>query len=701
MRRLGVGRWILMMGMVGVGLAAAPAAPSYFAVEQKIEAIREDWAKPGAVAQPNAPGWNAYFDTLRSELKNYTVMPSENDRLAALNSVYQLSVALKGTTWSPAAELREELRAWLRPRVRLAWAERRLVDRVKGLPQVPDTTVQQNRERWVKFVGTDLGDALRQYEGSTTVSQRQAALKRLYGALNSLQANNRTRPWVPSVELQAALDDLYNVPNLDLSADAATVAPALSADVVQTGPIYRKGYVSQVTAGPKTGFGLLPSDEGIAFYNSQLATSVTPITDFQNQVQQDRRGRRAAKLYHFDATSMDQSQITVSAVLTPNGLRLGPQYQHNVSAMFSSFKQPGKGLGRFFASLLGFNQSRIQQQVAEGAIGRIAENVVRESAELGAERIAQSQAEKNAQLAQYLLFGRNAATLRNLLITGLTLRSRPENVLLGGRLQWLNASDQVGGDAPQPAKFAVPASGVSADLHLGSILTSLIRGYLQNEPARSVNNLLVITKKPVPNAPPAQAVDVKPNSDFAAYLKAVSDTRAAADPSVIAIRVKKPTTPPDFAADARGYLVALVNDFQIEVPVPPEMTRGGLFGPPAQVYRITSPQAEFVISFKVTPQSQTSPVRLAGKLESFEPGPGAKIYTINDDENKATALSPLASVAVMSGVRNKLQGRPIDLPLSNLKLQGFAIQEVTPLEPSGWIRVNLVRTSASPAAGVR
>lgn len=701
MRRLGVVRGLLMIGMTGACLGAAPAAPSYYAVEQKIEAIREAWSKSGAPAQPNAPGWNAFFDALLNELKSYTVLPSANDRLAALNSVYQISVALKGTTWTPGAELREELRAWLRPRVRLAWAERRLVDRVKGLPQPADAGVQQNRERWMTFVGNDLGDALRRYEGANTVSLRQAALKQVYGALNSLQSNNRTRPWVPSVELQAALDDLYNVPNLDVSADAATVAPALSADVVESGPIYRKGYVTQVTAGPKTGFGLLPSDEGIAFYNSQLATSVTPITDFQNQVQQDRRGRRAANLYYFNATSVDNSQITVTAVLTPNGLRLGPEYQHNVSAMFSSFKQQGRGLGRFFAALLGFNQARIQQQVAQGAIGRIAENVVREAAELGGERVALAQAQKNAQLAQYLLFGRNAATVRNLLITGLTLRSRSENVLLGGRLQWLNASDQVGGDAPQPAKFAVPAPGVSADLHLSSILTSLIRGYLQAEPARSVDNLMVITKKPVPNAPPAQALDVRPNADFASYLKAVQETRAAAEPNVMAIRVKKPTTPPDFAADARGYLVALVNDFQIEVPVPPEMTRGGLFGPPAQVYRISSPQAEFVISFKVTSQTENAPVRLTGKLESFEPGPGAKIYTINDDENKATQLSPLASVAVMSGVRNKLQGRPIDLPLSNLKLQGFAIQEVTPLEPSGWIRVNLVRTSASPAAGVR
>ena len=52
-----------------------------------------------------------------------------------------------------------------------------------------------------------------------------------------------------------------------------------------------------VTAGPKTGFGLLPADAGIAFYNSQSLTSVTPIHDFQQQIEQDPQGRKAAKLY--------------------------------------------------------------------------------------------------------------------------------------------------------------------------------------------------------------------------------------------------------------------------------------------------------------------------------------------------------------------------------------------------------------------
>ena len=38
----------------------------------------------------------------------------------------------------------------------------------------------------------------------------------------------------------------------------------------------------------------------------------------------------------------------------------------------------------------------------------------------------------------------------------------------------------------------------------------------------------------------------------------------------MALRVKHPATPPDFGVDAQGNLVALVNDFQVDVPVPGE-----------------------------------------------------------------------------------------------------------------------------------
>lgn len=691
MRSLRQWRVIFAAGSLGLGLGAAPVAPSYIQVQQTIDRTRNDWSRQGAAPQPNAPGWNAFFDALTGELQTYSKAAEENARLASLNRLYRMSLALRGINWPVAAEVREELRAWLRPRVRLAWARRRLVRSVEDLGPAAGPGVQGNRNRWVQFVKDDLGSALRNYDAAATVAQRQEALKRVTAALRALQSGNQSHPWVPSLELQAALDDLYNRPNLDVSADVASLSPALNANIVQSGPIYRKGYVSQVTAGPKTGFGLMPSDDGIAFYNSQLLTSVTPIWDFQQQVASDRKGQRAAKLYQFDATSQDTSELTVVGILRTTGLQLLPASQHNISAAIGSVPTPGGGFGRFIAGALGLNQTEITRKVFEGAIGQMKQNIVTESAELANERTAAEAAQKNAQLSRALV-GNNTLVVRDFEITDLSLRSRPENALIGGTLQWRGAPGQVGADAPQPPSFTIPDPGVSADLHLGSILTSLSSGFFQSEPAQSVDNVMVQTRDVAPGAPPSQAVQVTRNVDYATYLRAVADARAAYNPKVTAIRVNRPSRAPEFAADARGFLVAVVHDLQIEVPAPEQAAKGGVAGPPAQVYRITAPDAEFAVSFAVTPQSSTSPMRLTGRVEGFDPGPGSQVFAVNDDEAKAAPLTAFTSTFVLGIIRARLQGQPIDVPLKPAQLRGFAINRVSPLDPSGWMRVVLTPT---------
>ena len=76
----------------------------------------------------------ALFDALLADLREYSQAENSAARLAPLNRIYQVSNALAVVPWAPAASLREELRQWLRPRVRLAWAERRLDETVRSLP---------------------------------------------------------------------------------------------------------------------------------------------------------------------------------------------------------------------------------------------------------------------------------------------------------------------------------------------------------------------------------------------------------------------------------------------------------------------------------------------------------------------------------------------------------------------------------------
>jgi hypothetical protein len=116
---------------------------------------------------------------------------------------------------------------------------------------------------------------------------------------------------------------------------------------------------------------------------------------------------------------------------------------------------------------------------------------------------------------------------------------------------------------------------------------------------------------------------------------------------------------------------------------------------------ITSPRAEIVVSFQVTSETRTSPVRLTGRIEEFDPGPGAKVYALNEEESKPVSLTAFNALPILAFFRTRVQGQPIDVSLSNLELRGFAIRQVSPLDPSGWIKVQLVRTSASPAAGLQ
>ncbi len=226
----------------------------------------------------------------------------------------------------------------------------RLSESVQSMPAASDPAVQANRTRWVDFVQNDLGAALRDYDAAQTVQKRQAALRRVHEALASLDRQNQGqqsqgRTWQPSWELEAAMNDLFNRPNLDIAADAQTVDPVFDTNLVQTGPITRKGYTSMVYAGPKTGFGLLPNDAGISFYNSQSLTSVTPIHDFQQQIERDPQGRKAAKLYVFNCTTYDWSNLTITAVITPSGLNLVPSASHSVDAAIGSAPTCGHELG--------------------------------------------------------------------------------------------------------------------------------------------------------------------------------------------------------------------------------------------------------------------------------------------------------------------------------------------------------------------
>jgi hypothetical protein len=254
---------------------------------------------------------------------------------------------------------------------------------------------------------------------------------------------------------------------------------------------------------------------------------------------------------------------------------------------------------------------------------------------------------------------------------------------------------QVGADAPQPPSLAAGYEpGVTADVHLSSLLNTAAAGAYRRDDIRTVQNLMISIKDLPPGAPPADAVSVTKNVDFPTYLKAVSQ-RSTSGPKQTLLRVTRPEQPPEFSVDAKGNLVALIRDFQMEVPAPESEANGGMVGAAARVYRIKIPLLEVGLSYNVD-AAPGAPLQLHARVSDFNPGINSEVLAIADDENKATPLSRFTGAFVVSTLGAKLRSQPINVSLDKLNLPGFSVRSISPLDPSGWVRVALERNLYAP-----
>ena len=667
-------------------LAAAPAAPTYEGVERAIQEVRKTWSIPEK-RPVTAAGWEALFDAVTSALKAYSAAPDDAARLEALDRVDQLAIALGSTTWAPALAVRDALALWAVPRRRLTKAELGLDASVRALPQTADQKIKANRERWLAFARDELGKAFKDYEAARTVAARQAALDAIHRALAALDSRVKDRPWPPSTELAAAAGTLFNNPNLDIATDAKTLAPFLDRELVQSGPVTRKGYVSQVTAGAKTGYGFAPSDDGVAFYISQYYTSVTPIWDFQNRLAADPQGRRAAKMYTFSATSIDNAEIIITTTLKTSGLEIQPTYRHGISAQVCSQPTPDGGMGRAVASLVGMGQQRITNKVEQETLKDFQARIPAEAMEEGMERIAAEKEKRDAELKSRLHLGDREIAVRGVIVKSLSLRSTPEAAFISGVLGLQGGEGPQGADAPPPPTASELGPGVTAQVHLGSLLSSLAAGLYGREEVRSFKNGMLVIKNLPPGSPPRDAITLKKNVDFKEYLKKVDEARESGS-KFVALRVTRPSRAPEFRADARGFLVALIHDLVIDVPAPPQEAKGGLVGAPAKIYRLMMPLAEVSFSFKIDAKDD-GPLQLTARIEDFTPGYDAKVLAIVDDESKAASLSRFSGGLILGALGGRLRTQPINLGLDQSRLPGVVVRSVSTLDPSGWIRVKV------------
>jgi hypothetical protein len=687
--RLSVAILTISLGLVSFARGAIPAPPSYGNIERSIQALRRSGASHGATAPAGADEGIALVDDLRACCK----AASEPQRFAALQRLDGKARALSASAVYADANLRYEIQCWLQPRLRLSAAMRRIDDLFAASPSGIASPSESNKARWIEFVDKGLGPAVREYDSAETVVQRQAALDRIDKSLETLKRHNQSYPWALSAELEAAVNELFNQPTIHVRADLATVRPFFQRNIVETGPVRRKQYVSQITAGPKTGFGLLTSDHGVAFYNSQRFTSVTPVWDFHDQLAAQAEGQRAAELYHFWCTTYDWAELAVTAVVSTRGVSLTPCYRHTIDADITSEPTCDKHahVVRSLASLAGMDQQAINDRVYDGAIARFRERIPREAQEQGEEKTTEEAAKRSAELReQYFVGDESLALGARLLVSRLALGSRPEGVHASGLLQWRGAEQPQGADMPIPARFAAPQAGAIAVVNPGSILTNVAAGALQAGNGKTVDNVMIVTKDVPPGTPPSQALAVTRNVDFATYAATVEEMHKSGTRGT-ALRIFRPQRLPWFTTDARGYLVGLLHDFQLDVPAPALEARG-VIGPPAKIYRIRMPSAEIAASYEFdTPSPRTLRARI--KVQDFAPGPGATVLAIDADETKAPSLSRFSTGIVLGALGARLRTRAFELFPDQSPLGSFTVQSVSPLDPSGWALVKLVRVA--------
>ena len=288
--------------------------------------------------------------------------------------------------------------------------------------------------------------------------------------------------------------------------------------------------------------------------------------------------------------------------------------------------------------------------------------------------------------------GNDTLAIRDFLITHLSLRSRPEASSGRRRLPVAKAPGQLGADAPAAGQADDSSNRASRPTSISarcweawsraSISASTVRSVRKPDARDQGRATRHAAGEARQDHQERRFRDLSPRPST----RRGSRSRAAQDDGPAD---HAPQHPPEFSTDARGFLVALIHDLQLDVPAPEKEAKGGIVGAAAKIYRIKVPLAEVALSYQVD-SSKPDALRVHGKVEDFNPGTNAEVLAINDDETKAVPLAFSAAI-VLGALGGKLRSQSIDVPLDQLKLPGFTIRSISPLDPSGWVRVSLDR----------
>ncbi len=675
-----LGLTVLLTSLMGRGEAQTTPAPSYAEIEASIVSLEKQWQGLDPATNPELARATDFVKGLRTDLQAYSGTTDADARVAALNRLHQ-SVATLDQTTSPAeAQVRDDLRYWLRPRIALAWAEyQTLAQTTKGSPE---------RERWADFIEKTLRPAVGALEGAKTPADRTRAAESIDNAISTLQTRTDLPANAHSDTLVAALASLYLQPNVEVTIDhSALTSFIMPKGIVEPGPIFFKGQWSYVTPGPVQGIGFQPTADGVQIVVQQAFTSMTSIQGFEQQMEaNDPRAKQATSMYRFSATTRDDAVVTMVALFQiGTGLQLAQGYQHAVNAAVNTTPVAGAGFKRMFASLLGQNQKAITDKVQQGVMAKLPGEVVSNARELSGIKSSQGAARANALFRPYVLDGQTVGA-NGVGITNLRLTTGSNYATAHGNLYSFDSPKPRRATFPQPRKLLSFQPGITADLHVPSVLANFTDGAFKNPEIQGITSLQI--EAPAGTAAPGTAPKISRNVEFPAYLEAVQQGQQAGNASQL-VRILKPSRAPDYSVASNGDLLVSIPDFQLDVPAPSQLKGGAVGGPAASVYRIAAPSVQLGLSVFLDRSNPAVPPALKAKVTSFNLDPKFSVKAIDKDEASAQPLNPIVSRVVSAGLSSKIVGQTFDLPVAALNRPDVALVDVSPLDPSGWLRLIL------------
>ena len=585
-----------------------------------------------------------------------------------------------------AADVANALNQWISPRLQALRYGISVRDTIaRGDYWITDAHRQNYAELAVPLV-----TALEDYEAAKTTAQRFEAREKIRDLIAQLQTRLQTTPWPDASAIIETIKSRWESPNLLLTVTAEGLRPLLDRGIVTPDPVFYKGRTSYVTPRERYGYGLIPSNDSIAFYIRQAMTSVTPVTDFEQQVQANRGGRVLTRAYALGNTIQNDSLLTMSFAIRPSGVAMSPSYQNNVRPNLSVTPRQGGGLTRAFMGLAGMDRQAIADQIYSRSIGQIQSEAETSSLEQGQMRANEAAAQLNGAMMPYRR-GPNAFSYRQFLVDRVLTRTEPTHVHAEARLAYeYPGFETIGPIDVAPPLDPVDARYVTTAIHIPNLLENIASNYLAELASRGPTTIGFM-----PDQDGDGVLEIEINGDDLHFRSALEENaRIARKPEGAALEPGKPLAAislgdkkivPHFTVSDKGNLVMLLREVRVDIASPAlTLMTGARFG---NAVRIDTPSAEVEIAFVQLPATADLPERLALKVLTVTLDPKARIYSFEEPGKAPREVSTLRKIGLVSAATAVMTSRTIDLPLDALRLADqVRVVSLDPLGSLGWFQ---------------